>query len=57
MLCAGGDGGRRSVLQTLCVWIVVIMWSNHVAEFKALGIDHLKCKSIVHVDASSAHQQ
>ena len=46
-------GGHWTAQQTLCVWIVVIVWSNHVAECNALGIDPLKCKSII--DAYPVH--
>jgi hypothetical protein len=55
VLCAGGDSNHWTVLETLRVWIHVIVWESHKQACEAAGQDPLQSKSIVHIDAYSVH--
>lgn len=54
ILCAG-DKSHWTNASTLRLWIEQIVWPKHVADCEARGLDPLKAKSIVHIDAYPVH--
>ena len=55
VICAGGDSNHWTVLETLRVWIQVIVWPAHVLPRDSESVDPMTARSIVHIDAYSVH--